>query len=55
MVRSLYLSSVVVHTLVSALGRPRQVELYEYEVSLVYTVNSRLARVTYSVSSKLTS
>jgi hypothetical protein len=39
-------SSVVVHTpLIEALGRQKQVDLCEFEVSLVYRVNSRTSRV----------
>jgi flagellar biosynthesis/type III secretory pathway protein FliH len=33
-------------TVTPALGRQRQVDLYEFEASLVYKVSSRTARVT---------
>ena len=37
---------MVVHTpLIEALGRQKQVDLCEFEVSLVYRVNSRTSRV----------
>ena len=37
---------VVVLALIPALGRQRQVDLYEFEASLVYRVSSRTVRAT---------
>jgi hypothetical protein len=36
----------VVHILILALGRQRQVDFYDFEASLVYRVSSRIARAT---------
>ena len=37
---------MVVHTLISALRRQRQVDLYKFEASLVYRANFKRARAT---------
>lgn len=37
---------VTVHVLIPALRRKRQADLWEFKVTLVYTMNSKPARVT---------
>jgi hypothetical protein len=38
------MGNVVVHPLVPAIGRQRQMDLSEFKPSLVYTVSSRIVR-----------